>query len=191
MGSGKSPGLDAVQVEILKSLPASVLDPLAKAFSSVICYADPASCVLPPEWAVGVLRLIPKPKTLGTAPGDFRPICLLSTTFKLFESVILARVQRWTLLFDRQELAANRAPFIHPCQGGFRPGRSTVDQVAQLVLQQSFALKKGVPLFCAFLDIKKAFDSLPIHRTLCKMLSRGFPVQMLRVLDFLLCNHRV
>jgi hypothetical protein len=52
-------------------------------------------------------------------------------------------------------------------------------------------LKKGVPLFCAFLDIKKAFDSLPIHRTLCKMLSRGFPVQMLRVLDFLLCNHRV
>ena len=58
-------------------------------------------------------------------PASFQPISLTSSVSKLFERIILSR-----LLFF---LESNS--ILYPCQAGFRPGRSTLDQ--SLYLSQS------------------------------------------------------
>ena len=87
------------------------------------------------------------------SPASFRPISLTSCVSKLFERIILSR-----LLFFLESSC-----ILSPRQTGFRPGRSTLDQVLYLSQSISDGFNKPRPGSRAILstiDLSKAFDSV-------------------------------
>ena len=79
---------------------------------------------------------------------------------------------RLTYFLEQQDI-------LSPVQAGFRPGRSTVDQV--LLLSQSIAdsfhqSKPGARTVLAIVDFAKAFDSVWHYALLSKLLSFDLPL---------------
>ena len=102
------------------------------------------------------------PKTL------YRPISLTSCTSKLFERMVLRRL---TYFIEQQDI-------LSPVQAGFRPGRSTVDQVllSQSIADSFHQSKPGARTVLATVDFAKAFDSVWHSALLSKLLSLDLPL---------------
>ncbi|CAB1102236.1 unnamed protein product [Ectocarpus sp. CCAP 1310/34] len=67
-------------------------------------------------------------------------------------------------------------------QCGFRPGRSTVDMLFVVRRLQALGLRKKIPLYMFFVDLKKAYDSVD-REMLWKVLVRaGIPVKLIKVI---------
>ena len=76
----------------------------------------------PTCWKRAKVVPIPKPNKPGTDPNSYRPISLLSTLGKLFESIIAARI---TSFVNRQHLLPHE-------KFGFRKKHCTVSQLARI-----------------------------------------------------------
>ena len=102
------------------------------------------------------------------SPASFRPICLTSCVSKLFERIILSR-----LLFF---LESNS--ILSPRQAGFRPGRSTLDQILYLSQFISDGFNKPRPgsrTILSTINFSKAFDSVWHLALFHKLISTGLP----------------
>ena len=102
------------------------------------------------------------------SPASFRPVSLTSCVSKLFERIILS-----CLLFF---LESNS--IFSPCQAGFRPGRSNLDQI--LFLSQSISNEFNKPrpgsrMIHATIDFSKAFDSVWHLALFHKLILVGLP----------------
>ena len=102
------------------------------------------------------------------SPASFQPISLTSCVSTFFERIILSR-----LLFF---LESNS--ILSPHQAGFRPGRSTLDQI--LYLSQSISdgfnkLRPGSRTILSTIDFSKGFDSAWHPALFHKLISAGFP----------------
>ena len=123
----------------------------------------------PSAWKQSTIIPILKPGKPSDSPSSYRPISLTSCTSKLFERMVLGRLTYFLELHD----------ILSPVQAGFRPGRSTVDQV--LLLSQSIAdsfhqSKPGARTVLATVDFAKAFDSVWHSALLSKLLSLDLPL---------------
>ena len=94
-----------------------------------------------------------------TVCGNCKGISLLSTVGKLFAKVILNRLTQI-------------AEVVLPdTQCGFRPARGTIDMIFALRQVQEKSREQRTPLYTAFFDLTKAFDT--VHReTLWIILSK-------------------
>ena len=102
------------------------------------------------------------------SPASFRPISLTSCVSKLFERIILSR-----LLFF---LESNS--ILSPHQAGFRPGRSTLDQILYLSQFISNGFDKPRPgsrTILSTIDYSKAFESVWHSALYHKLISAGRP----------------
>ena len=102
------------------------------------------------------------------SPASLRPISLTSCVSKLFERIILSR-----LLFF---LESNS--ILSPRQAGFRPGRSTLDQLLYLSQSISDGFNKPRPgsrTILSTIDFSKAFDSVWHPALFHKLISAGLP----------------
>ena len=98
------------------------------------------------------------------SPASFRPISFTSCVSKLFKRVIRSR-----LLFF---LESNSV--LSPRQAGFRPGRSTLDQILFLSQFISYRLNKPRPgsrMILSTIDFWKAFDSVWLPALFHKLIS--------------------
>ena len=120
LSSSTATGPDKVAYPMLKHLPRSGMDFLLHIFN-----LSWSSHSFPSIWKTSSIIPIHKMGKPLDSPASFRPISLTSCVSKLFERIILSR-----LLFF---LESNS--ILSPCQAGFRPGRSTLDQI--LYLSQS------------------------------------------------------
>ena len=99
-----------------------------------------------------------------------RPIGLNSTASKIFEIILLKRLQ--------DEL------YTRPNQFGFKQGHSTELCIFFLKEILNFMHKHGSTSFIAFMDASKAFDRVN-HGTLIHILhKKGIPLYILRILVF-------
>ena len=100
------------------------------------------------------------------SPVSLRPISLTSCVSKLFERIILSRL--FFLL---------KSNFIlSPCQAGFRPGRSTLDQILYLSQSISDGFNKPRPgsrTILSNIDFSKAFDCIWHITHFHKLISAG------------------
>ena len=101
------------------------------------------------------------------SPASFRPISLTSCVSKLFKRIILS-----CLLFVESN------SIFSPRQAGFRPGRSTLDQI--LNLSQSISdgfneLRLGSRTIQSTIDFSKAFDSVWHPALFHKLILAGLP----------------
>ena len=100
--------------------------------------------------------------------ASFRPISLISCVSKLFERIILSRLPFF--------LESNS--IFSPRQAGFRPGRSTLDQILYLSQSISDGFNKPRPgswTILSTIDFSKAFDSVWHPALFHKLVSAGLP----------------
>ena len=124
----------------------------------------------PSTWKQSTIIPILKPGKPSDSPSSYtrRPISLTSCTSKLFERMVLGRL---TYFLEQQDT-------LSPVQAGFRPGRSTVDQVllSQSIADSFHQSKPGARTVLATVDFAKAFDSVWHSALLSKLISLDLPL---------------
>lgn len=110
-----------------------------------------------------------------TNPNNYRAISLLPVISKLFEKVILTRIEKCGLLKS-----------LNPLQHGFQRNKSC--KMTSLIYQESvnYCLERGTNLYTCFLDASKAFDMTWIDGLLYKLYGIGFTGKLLRIIKDLL-----
>ena len=163
LSSSTATGPDKVAYSMLKHLPRSDMDFLLHIFN-----LSWSSHFFPSIWKTSSIIPIHKMGKPLDSPASFRPISLTSCVSKLFERIILSR-----LLFF---LESNS--ILSPRQAGFRPGRSTLDQILYLSQSISDGFNKPRPgsrTILSTIDFSKAFDSVWHPDLFHKLISAGLP----------------
>ena len=163
LSSSTATGPDKVAYPMLKHLPRSGMDFLLHIFN-----LSWSSHSFPSIWKTSSIIPIHKMGKPLDSPASFQPISLTSCVSKLFERIILSR-----LLFF---LESNS--ILSPRQAGFRPGRSTLDQILYLSQSISDGFNKPRPgsrTILSAIDFSKAFDSVWHPALFHKLISAGLP----------------
>ena len=147
LSTSTSSGPDQITYPLLSHLPQSALH-----FLHIFNLSWPTH-TFPSTWKQSTIIPILKSGKPSDSPSSYRLISLTSCTSKLFERMVFGRL---TYFLEQQDI-------LSPVQAGFRPGRSTVNQV--LLLLQSIAdsfhqSKPGARTVLATVDFAKAFDSV-------------------------------
>ena len=129
-----------------------------------------SSGFFPEQWMEGIIIPLFK-KNDPNDVNNYRGITLVSCLSKIFTSVINKRLVDWTESHN----------VISDAQFGFRKGRSTVDAIFVLNSIISEILNKNGRLFCAFIDYKKAFDSIYRNGLWYKLYRLGVNGKLLRI----------
>ena len=118
---------------------------------------------LPKKWKLAEVKPIFKKGSRADA-GNYRPVSLTSIICKLFEGFV--RDALFKHLLNNNLLSNN--------QFGFCPGRSCSLQLL-VTLQKWFEfLDSNTSMDAVYMDFRKAFDSVPHERLICKL--RGYEV---------------
>ena len=143
--NGKASGIDDISAEMLKKGGKNVQLFLTKLFNEIF-----EQGIYPQEWSKAIIIPIYK-KGDPEKVDNYRGVSLLSAISKCYTTILNSRLYTW--LEDNN--------LISECQAGFRKNYSTVDQIFTLyaVIQNSLS-KKGRKLYVAFVDFRKAFDSI-------------------------------
>ena len=139
----KSPGLDGVPAEFFKVISEMFVPFLVQLFNKM--YDD---SFFPEKWSYALISPIHK---FGdkNKPENYRGISLQSVLSKIFASILSKRLKTWCEINN----------VIGEEQAGFRPSRSTIDNIFCLqTIVQKYLRKKGGRLYAAFVDFEKAFD---------------------------------
>jgi hypothetical protein len=203
---GKAAGKDGFTVEFLKVLMAPVDDSggvlpvsrdpddpppppskgcelLAVLFSGML--SDPRT--IPAVWRDSLVVLIPKVEGRCPKPLEYRPITLLSHFDKLLERILLRRL----LAFEEKYNEENPGnPLLADSQSGFRRGRGVPEAVWGRELAAQVARLNGLRLDILFLDIVKAFDSVPWTKVIGEMSDKGMPGYLISYCWCWLRGHR-
>ena len=110
---------------------------------------------------------IPKSGDLSN-PSNYRPVSLLSILSKVFERHI------YSLISDSIQISNH--------QWGFQPGKSTSGAILSALYGWEAQLDKGLEVLVAFLDIKKAFDSVPHCRLIKKLYDLHLPEHIIALI---------
>lgn len=143
MHDGKSAGNDGIPAELWKyggPITARVLGDL---FQS--CWEH--GC-LPQDFRDARIVSIFKKKGSSSECGNYRGISLLCVAGKVLAKVMLTRLQ------------GSLDEVLPESQCGFRAQRSTVDMIFALRQLQEKSIEQRQPLYVAFVDFRKAFDTV-------------------------------
>jgi Reverse transcriptase (RNA-dependent DNA polymerase) len=144
---GRAPGIDLVTAEEILAAGVVGVD-----IMFALCSKIWAEEKIPDEWKHSVIVPIYKKKDKLVC-DNYRGISLLSHAEKLVATIILHRIKART-----QEV-------LTEAQAGFRPGRSTIDQLLSLRLIAKKYQEFDKDLFICYVDFQKAFDS--VWRKVC------------------------
>lgn len=141
--NGKSPGCDGLPAEFYKMFWGDIKDLV---FSSYIYSLQRGELSI--DQRRGVITLIPKQgKDLRTL-GNWRPITLLNTDYKILAKVLANRIQ--TVISD----------LISTDQTGYVKGRFIGDNIRTIADLLEYSRKGDITGIIALLDFQKAFDSI-------------------------------
>ncbi|CAL8100782.1 unnamed protein product [Orchesella dallaii] len=163
----KSPGLDGIRNEFLKSLPPQFVNRLKLLFNSI----QAKECV--PEDLVDIEVVMLHKKGDPSEPRNYRGISLINTIMKLFTSIMLARLENW----------AESNAVLPESQAGFRKSRSCVDHVftIEALRQISKRRMKKRKLHLLFVDFARAFDSINHKKLWSRLNDIGVSPKYIRI----------
>ena len=116
----------------------------------------------PDKWSQGIIVPIFK-KNDPSDVNNYRGITLVSCFAKLFTGILNRRISNW----------CEHNHVLSDAQFGFRTGRSTVDAIFVLNAVVNKVLTEKGRLYCAFVDLKKAFDSVNLTNLWFKLYRHG------------------
>ena len=140
LAPGKSPGVDNVPGELLKNGGEKLVTVL-----TALCQKIMDEKRWPKEWTQSLVIPLPKKGNLRKCE-NYRTISLISHPSKILLRVLLNRLQP-----KAEELLSEE-------QAGFRPCRSTVEQILNCRILMEKHLQHQKDLYHNFIDFKKAFD---------------------------------
>ena len=164
--SKKSPGVDDICSEMLSCSSGLILPYLTKLFNEIF-----STGIYPFRWSESIVVPIYKRGNMHEV-NNYRGISLTSILSKVFVHVLKSRLTDW----------ADDNKIISEEQAGFRKGYSTIDNVFTLcgIIQRQLERRKK--LYVAYIDFRKAFDSVN-REALWKILERnGVRGHMINVL---------
>ena len=149
----KSSGMDDISSRICKDAFLALPDQLTHLFN---CSLDMG--IFPDEWKSA--KIVPLFKGGDReAVENYRPISLFPLPGKILEKIVHKRISEF---FDTTH-------FLTPNQGGFRKGFSTTLTIADLTDDIFSGINRGLTTLAAFIDLKKAFDTVDLHILLRKL----------------------
>ena len=117
----------------------------------------------PSEWDKNDIKPIPKKDKDQRDPLQNRCITIMCCVAKIYSSILTSRLQNF--------LEKNNI-LVHE-QNGFRAARSCIDHIFVLTTILRNRKSMGLDTFLAFVDYKKAFDSVDRSLLLYKLLKIG------------------
>lgn len=164
----KSPGKDGISYEFLKVLPQNWKLYVCVLFNKIFELG-----VVPNDWHEIVMIMLHK-KGPPDNPENYRGIALLSSLLKTFSIILLNRLSTWS----------DFSGLLPEAQSGFRRGRGCIDNVFTLssVVQIHLRLP-GRRVYAAFIDFRRAFDSIDHQLLWKKLYSQGISAKIIRCLQ--------
>lgn len=139
----KAPGYDLITGKILQQLPKKGVRFLTILFNAVLRIGT-----FPSQWKVATIIMILKPGKQPNIVDSYRPISLLPILSKVFERILLLKLQ--PILNDQHLLPDH--------QFGFRQNHATIEQVHRVVEVIRCGLENKKYCSALFLDVSQAFD---------------------------------
>ncbi|MES9883911.1 MAG: reverse transcriptase family protein, partial [Sedimenticola sp.] len=167
----KSAGVDAIPAEVIRN--DTCVDLLHKIIAFVF-----ASGNIPSEWNKGIIQPLSKGQRDLRDPLGYRPITLISVPCKIYAAILNARLTKW--------LESNN--IISDYQNGFRKGRSCMDHVYSLYSIVNNRKTKRKSTFVAFIDARKAFDTVNRDCLWYKLMSVGLHGKVVGAIQSLYSN---
>ena len=155
LNTTKANGPDRISARMLKNTAPSITPSLTKLLNISI-----QSGTFPEAWKLSTVVPITKGNEYKS-PSNYRPISLLSVTSKLLERHFHQLIADH--LSDNHSLANT--------QWGFQPAKSTVSALLSTTYDWLEEMEAGRDICSVFLDLKKAFDTVP-HQSLMEKLVR-------------------
>ena len=180
MANNKAPGIDGFTPEIIKRALHKILSPITKLYNSLL-----EMQYFPDIWGEGFAIFIPKQNEVSNGRTktvkDFRPITLLSVLGKVFERLIINRINKFLLSNDK----------LNPRQDGFSKQRSTIHTLhsfRNFILENAENDKSTVAIF---LDISGAFDNACWQLIIESLQNRDCPTYLINLIISYFENRKI
>ena len=167
MKTGKSPGIDNIPAELIKAAGTSGAKVMLR-----ICNAIWRKNEWPKEWGTSIFIPLPKKGDTRECKNN-RTISLIPHASKIMLYIIAARIEQHL----ERELPAEQA--------GFRKGRGTRDQIANMRWLIEEFIEKNRSLFLTFIDYSKAFDCVDHNKMWTDLIDTGFPKHIVLIIQSL------
>ena len=157
MMGGKSPGMDGITSEFLKCALEALEDaPMLRAVTEVVKHSYDHALVYD-GWKETIVSPVPK-KGDPSNLENYRGIALISNLQKIISSFIC-------------KMILEKAVMTRTCleQAGFRSREEAVGQAVSLFQMAEHRSRLGLPTYLAFIDLEKAYDSVPHEALLLKL----------------------
>ena len=160
--NNKAAGMDDIPYELIKRLGPQAMEMLVHIYQR--CWRGEE---IPRAWRCALIKPLLKEGKDAKETASYRPISLTSCMGKLLEKIVANRLIG--VLEDRGLLNENQA--------GFRPARSTTDQIWKLVQEASDNMHETTRkrTVATFFDYEKAYDKVWRDGLLWKMHELGVP----------------
>jgi len=155
--NGKAPGPDGILNELLKHLPEGVHQVIHKLF--ILMWMTGTT---PKAWKESQNVLLHK-KGSEHDLGNWRPIALANTLYKLWTGVIAECLYKYAEHFN----------ILSSAQEGFRKQKNTIRQLQNVMNIMSDAKISQQDLYLLYVDFSSAFNTIDHDKVLCIMLARG------------------
>ena len=120
---------------------------------------------------VKILPILKKNKD-PTDPSSYRPISLLPNISKVFESLLNTSITSH----------CNQFNIIPSQQFGFRYKHSTVHAINKFLTDTTHQLNNHGMVAAGLIDLEKAFDSVWLKGLFFKMIKKGFPRHLIKII---------
>ena len=144
--AGKAPGADNLHPEFFLHIHENCIRWLRSFFN--VCRHTKK---VPKIWKLAKVVAVLKPKKPPYVASNYRPVTLLCVPSKFYERLIYNRIQ---------PIAKSVLPKE---QAGFRPGRSSQDQVVSLTEYIECTFDKKLKAGVVFVDLSAAYDTVWHH----------------------------
>ncbi|XP_020806218.1 uncharacterized protein LOC110182509 [Drosophila serrata] len=168
--NNNSAGADGLPAELFKAAGDMLVGSMHQLISKIWLTES-----MPDDWNHSMICPILK-KGDATLRTNYRGISLLPVAYKVLTSVLC------------ENLKPHAEALIGPYQCGFRPGKSTMDQIFTLrqILEKSY--ENQIDTYHLFVDYKAAFDSPRRDRLYAAMSELGIPAKLIRLCMMTLSN---
>ena len=162
----KATCMDGLSGEILK-----FADSILALLLSIYCTCMLKHFYLPVSMLDSVVMPLVKNKNGDLSDeNNYKPMALSSTISKVFENVVLHKLDEYLWTTDNQF--------------GFKSGHSTDLCVSALTEFIEYLKRRSTSVYVTFLDASKAFDEINHWVSFKKLLNRGVPIYLMKVLCY-------
>ena len=141
MKADKAPDLNGIPPGIMKLLPVEFIMVIISVFNLILFSFKTPTC-----WTLSKFMVLFK-KGKTNVCGNYRGITINDYLFKIFDGILLNRLNLW---YRPQ-----------PEQAGSQKGKGCIDHILTLHLLCDYAKKSRKKLFLMFIDFEKAYDKVP------------------------------